>query len=59
MLIEDFQVVLNVAEFRNITAAAAHLGMRTATASAALKRIDALLAIQSSMGANPADFENN
>ncbi|MCW8885819.1 MAG: LysR substrate-binding domain-containing protein [Motiliproteus sp.] len=40
MLIEDLQVVLKVAEFRSITAAAANLDMRTATASAALKRIE-------------------
>lgn len=40
MLIEDLQVVLKVAEFRNITAAAANLDMRTATASAAIKRVE-------------------
>lgn len=43
MLLEDLQVVLKVAEFRNITAAATHLDMRTATASAALKRVEAVL----------------
>jgi len=43
MLLEDLQVVLKVAEFRNITAAAAHLDMRTATASAALKRVESAL----------------
>ena len=43
MLLEDLQVVLKVAEFRNITAAATHLDMRTATASAALKRVEASL----------------
>lgn len=43
MLLEDLQVVLKVAEFRNITAAATHLDMRTATASAALKRVEAAL----------------
>ncbi len=40
MLLEDLQVVLKVAEFRSITAAAANLDMRTATASAALKRVE-------------------
>jgi DNA-binding transcriptional LysR family regulator len=40
MLLEDLQVVLKVAEFRSITAAAASLDMRTATASAALKRVE-------------------
>ena len=40
ILIEDLQVVLKVAEFRSITAAATHLDMRTATASAALKRAE-------------------
>jgi DNA-binding transcriptional LysR family regulator len=40
MLLEDLQVVLKVAELRNITAAAAQLDMRTATASAALKRVE-------------------
>ncbi len=40
MLIEDLQLVLKVAEFRSITAAAADLDMRTATASAALKRVE-------------------
>lgn len=40
MLLEDLNVVLKIAEFRNITAAATHLNMRTATASAALKRVE-------------------
>jgi DNA-binding transcriptional LysR family regulator len=40
MLLEDLQVILKVAEFRSITAAAASLDMRTATASAALKRAE-------------------
>jgi DNA-binding transcriptional LysR family regulator len=40
MLLEDLQVILKVAEFRSITAAAASLNMRTATASAALKRAE-------------------
>ena len=43
MLLEDLQVVLKVAEFRNITAAATNLDMRTATASAALKRVEKAL----------------
>ena len=43
MQLEDLQVVLKVAEFRSITAAAAHLDLSTATASAALKRVEAKL----------------
>ena len=43
MLLEDFQVILKVAEFRSITAAATNLDMRTATASAAVKRVEASL----------------
>ena len=43
MLIEDLQVVLKVAEFRSITKAAASLDMQTATASAALKRVEKAL----------------
>ncbi len=43
MLLEDLLVVLKVAEFRSITAAAAHLDMRTSTASAALKRAEKAL----------------
>lgn len=43
MQIEDLQVVLKVAEFRSITAAALHLDMQVATASAALKRVEAQL----------------
>lgn len=43
MLIEDLKIVLKVAEFRSITAAAASLDMRVATASAALKRVEATL----------------
>ncbi len=46
MLLEDLQVVLKVAEFRSITAAAAHLDMRTATASAALKRVESALGVE-------------
>jgi DNA-binding transcriptional LysR family regulator len=43
MLLEDLQVILKVAEFRSITAAATSLDMRTATASAAVKRVEASL----------------
>jgi len=43
MLLEDLQLVLKVAELRSITAAAADLNMRTATASAALKRVESAL----------------
>ena len=43
MLLDDLNVVLKVAEFRNITAAATHLNMRTATASAAVKRVEQAL----------------
>ncbi|MDN3702395.1 LysR family transcriptional regulator [Vibrio artabrorum] len=43
MLLEDLQVILKVAEFRSITAAATNLDMRSATASAAVKRVEAAL----------------
>lgn len=43
MNIDDLQVILKVAEFRSITAAAASLDMRTATASAAVKRVEQTL----------------
>lgn len=43
MLLDDLTVVIKVAEFRNITAAATHLNMRTATASAAVKRVEQAL----------------
>ncbi len=43
MLLEDLQVILKVAEFRSITAAATSLDMRTATASAAVKRVETSL----------------
>lgn len=46
MLLEDLQVVSKVAEFRSITAAATHLDMRTATASAAVKRVESALGIE-------------
>ncbi|MFP2770537.1 LysR family transcriptional regulator [Oceanisphaera sp. KMM 10153] len=43
MQIEDLQLIIKVAQFRNITAAAASLDMRTATASAAVKRVESAL----------------
>jgi DNA-binding transcriptional LysR family regulator len=43
MLLEDLQVILKVAECRSISAAAAKLDMRAATASAAVKRVEAHL----------------
>jgi DNA-binding transcriptional LysR family regulator len=46
MLIEDLKVVLKVAEFRSITAAATNLDMRTATASAAVKRVESALGVE-------------
>ncbi|PKG37162.1 LysR family transcriptional regulator [Psychromonas sp. Urea-02u-13] len=46
MLIEDLQVILKVAEFRSITGAAESLDMRTATASAAVKRVEASLGVE-------------
>lgn len=46
MLIEDLYVVLKVAEFRSITKAATNLDMLTATASAAVKRVEASLGVE-------------
>ncbi len=46
MSIEDLQIILQIARFRNITAAATSLGMQVATASAALKRVEAQLGTQ-------------
>lgn len=46
MTLEDLQVILKVAEFRGITAAAASLNMRTATASAAVKRVESALGVE-------------
>lgn len=43
MYLEDLKVVLKVAEFRSITAAAANLDMRISTASTALKRVEKIL----------------
>lgn len=43
MLLQDLHVIVKVAEFRSITAAATSLDMRTATASAAVKRVEAQL----------------
>lgn len=46
MLLEDLLVVLKVAELRSITAAATDLDMRTATASAAIKRVEKHLGVE-------------
>jgi DNA-binding transcriptional LysR family regulator len=46
MLLEDLQLILKIAQFRSITEAAASLDMRTATASAALKRVESALGVQ-------------
>ncbi|WP_119968606.1 LysR family transcriptional regulator [Shewanella japonica] len=46
MLIQDLQVILKVAEFRSITAAANSLDMRVATASAAVKRVETHLGVE-------------
>tara|TARA_R110001583_G_scaffold61717_6_gene182097 strand:- start:66 stop:1007 length:942 start_codon:yes stop_codon:yes gene_type:complete len=46
MLLEDLQVVLKVAEFRSITAAATSLDMRISTASAAVKRVESGLGVE-------------
>lgn len=43
MLLEDLHVILKVAEFKSITKAATSLDMHTATASAAIKRVEASL----------------
>ena len=43
MQVEDLKLVLKVAEFRSITQASAKLDMRAATASAAIKRVEAAL----------------
>ncbi|MDO6445424.1 LysR family transcriptional regulator [Colwellia sp. 1_MG-2023] len=40
MLLEDLNIVLRVAEFKSITAAAESMNMRTATASVAIKRVE-------------------
>lgn len=46
MLIQDLNIILKVAEFRSITAAANHLDMRVATASAAVKRVEATIGVE-------------
>lgn len=46
MLLEDLKVVIKVAECRSITAAAIELDMRTATASAAVKRVEKSLGFE-------------
>jgi DNA-binding transcriptional LysR family regulator len=45
MQIDDLKLILKVAEFKSITLAAAKLDMRTATASAAIKRVEAILGV--------------
>ncbi|MCC4833816.1 LysR family transcriptional regulator [Shewanella sp. 10N.7] len=46
MLLEDLIVISKVAEFRSITAAAENLDMRTATASAAVKRVENAIGVE-------------
>ncbi|WP_372983065.1 LysR substrate-binding domain-containing protein [Marinobacter sediminum] len=46
MNFDDLTVVLKVAEFRNITAAATSLDMRAATASAVVKRVEQELGVE-------------
>lgn len=46
MQIDDLKVVLKVAEQKSITAAAASLDMQTATASAAIKRVERTVGIE-------------
>ncbi|GAM72630.1 transcriptional regulator [Vibrio sp. JCM 19236] len=46
VLLEDLKVVIKVAECRSITAAAIELDMRTATASAAVKRVEKSLGFE-------------
>lgn len=45
MQIDDLKIILKVAEFKSITKAATSLDMRTATASAAIKRVEAALGV--------------
>lgn len=46
MLLKDLRVVLKVSEFHSITAAATQLDMSTATASAAVKRVEKALGVE-------------
>lgn len=46
MLLEDLQTIIKVAELRSITAAATQLDTSTATASAAVKRVEKSLGIE-------------
>lgn len=46
MLVKDLEVILKVAKFRSITAAATELDMQAATASAAVKRVEASLGFE-------------
>ena len=57
MLLEELRVTLKVAEFRSITAAATHLDVRTATASAALKRVESANVISLMPEFKPAPTE--
>lgn len=50
MQLDDLLVVIKVAEFRSITAAATHLDMQVATASAAVKRVEAQLGSELLLG---------
>ena len=45
MQIDDLKLILKVAEFKSITLAAAKLDMRTATASATIKRVESTLGV--------------
>lgn len=45
MLLEDLTIIVKVAELKSITAAADSLNMRTATASAAVKRVEKALGV--------------
>ncbi len=45
MLLENLHIILKVAEFKSITRAAASIDMKTATASAAIKRVEAALGV--------------
>ena len=40
MQIDDLKLIIKVAEYGNISAAATHLNMQSATASAAIKRVE-------------------
>ena len=46
MQVDDLKLILKVAELKSITLAAAKLDMRAATASAAIKRVEASLGVE-------------